>query len=446
MIPLDFLKTLARDRGVSETELEALSLAINGQSTKESASQLDISEDAVRKRLSEVYQKFKISGRGPVKLAQLQQLLVALYQEYKAHADEVLPSHLVNPKINTAETRQDWGEAPDVSVFYGRAEELEVLEQWIVKHRCRLVALLGMGGTGKTSLAVKLARTIKDEFEYVIWRSLRNAPPLLELLAEMLKALSHSQETDLPKNVDEGVSRLIAVLRDRRILLLFDDVEAILRSGDRNGRYLEGREGYGILLRELGEKLHQSCLILSSQEKPRDIKLLESPARPVRSWQLEGLKPEDARLILQEKGLTGEQQWDELVRIYGGNPLALKLIAATIQDIFNSDVEKFLKLGTIVLSSDFREILAEQFNRLSSLEEKVIQALAQANRPILFQELRETIPEIEASDLIEVLEALGGRSLIEKQPSKDTTEFFFTLQPVVRKYVTKYRSQNSLKT
>lgn len=82
------------------------------------------------------------------------------------------------PSITFPDSRQDWGEAIDVSVFYGRAEELATLEQWLVDDRCRLVALLGMGGIGKTALSVKLAEQLQDKFEYVIWRSLRNAPPV----------------------------------------------------------------------------------------------------------------------------------------------------------------------------------------------------------------------------------------------------------------------------
>src|ERR1700704_1244540 len=37
---------------------------------------------------------------------------------------------------------RDWGEAIDVSAFYGRESELVELERWIVDERCRLVALL----------------------------------------------------------------------------------------------------------------------------------------------------------------------------------------------------------------------------------------------------------------------------------------------------------------
>jgi predicted ATPase len=49
-----------------------------------------------------------------------------------------------------------------------------------------LVALLGIGGIGKTALAAKLAEQVKDEFDFLIWRVLRNTLPVTELIAELL--------------------------------------------------------------------------------------------------------------------------------------------------------------------------------------------------------------------------------------------------------------------
>ena len=42
--------------------------------------------------------------------------------------------------------RVDWGDAPDVSSFYGRAWELDLLSTWVVQERCRVVSVLGQGG------------------------------------------------------------------------------------------------------------------------------------------------------------------------------------------------------------------------------------------------------------------------------------------------------------
>jgi hypothetical protein len=63
---------------------------------------------------------------------------------------------------------RDWGEAIDVSVFYGRTQELAEVKKCIVQERCRLVGILGLSGIGKTAFSIKLAEEIQDQFEYVI--------------------------------------------------------------------------------------------------------------------------------------------------------------------------------------------------------------------------------------------------------------------------------------
>ncbi|MHC5732213.1 MAG: NB-ARC domain-containing protein, partial [Nostoc sp.] len=100
---------------------------------------------------------------------------------------------LQNDKSIT-QNRQDWGEAPGVCFFRGRIAELSQLQQWLIKDNCRLVAILGMGGIGKTALSVKLAKEVQENFEYLIWRSLRNAPPVAEMLANLIGFLSDDRE------------------------------------------------------------------------------------------------------------------------------------------------------------------------------------------------------------------------------------------------------------
>src|SRR5919204_4627639 len=66
---------------------------------------------------------------------------------------------------------QDWGESPDVPGFVGRAEELATLGEWVRDERCRLVAVLGMGGIGKTVLAARLAQDMTPTFQRLFWRN-----------------------------------------------------------------------------------------------------------------------------------------------------------------------------------------------------------------------------------------------------------------------------------
>ena len=74
--------------------------------------------------------------------------------------------------------RVDWGDAPDVASFYGREWELDLLSEWVVEERCRVVSVLGQGGIGKSALATKVMHRVAKDFEVVIWRSLRDVPSL----------------------------------------------------------------------------------------------------------------------------------------------------------------------------------------------------------------------------------------------------------------------------
>ncbi len=332
-----------------------------------------------------------------------------------------------------------WGEAIDVSVFFGRTDELAKLEYWILRDSCRVVALVGMGGIGKTALSVKLAQHLQDNFEFVIWRSLRNAPPLKEILGYSIEFLSNG-ETDLSENVGNRISQLIEHLRSCRSLLVLDNVESILDSGDRAGRYREGYQDYGELFRQVGEASHQSCLILTTREKPKEIASLEGSSLPIRSLPLIGLNATEGQEILRSQNyfLGSQSDWQTLIERYAGNPLALRIVATTIQELFNSNISEFLAQGTTVFG-DIRDLLDQHFHRLSALEIQIMYWLALNREPISLSELREDIvAPISQAKLLEALESLFRRSLIEKAVPTllEKSGSLFTLQPVVMEYLT----------
>ncbi|MBD1807174.1 hypothetical protein H6F98_17195 [Microcoleus sp. FACHB-SPT15] len=327
--------------------------------------------------------------------------------------------------------RQDWGEAIDVSVFYGRSWELATLERWIIQDKCRLVAMLGIGGIGKTALSVKLAEQLQGQFEYVIWRSLHNAPSLESLLTNLIDFLSNQQEVDLPEDISYKISRLLYYLQKHRCLIVLDNAETILASPTTPEK-VEGCKEYGELFKRIGESRHQSVIVLTSREKPKEVAVLEGETFPVRSLQLSGLTTTEGREIFRGKGnFSGSQEdWQSLIQSYAGNPLALKIVATTIHDLFDSDISNFLSQGTVVFG-DIQNLLDRQFCQLSKLEAEIMYWLAINREPVAIAELKADLvsPSL-PSQLLESLESLERKSLIEKGVAR------FTLQPVLMEYVT----------
>lgn len=426
---LEFLKNEADRLDISKAEWEALFLAAGGDDIPAIAQQLEIKVSAVRQRLSQVYQKFEVEGQGPVKFHNLQKLLQSRYQQWRLANPGADDSNYKQP---ITRPRQDWGEAPDVSVFYGRREELATLKEWVVEEKCRLVALVGMGGIGKTSLAAKLAGEVEGEFDRFIWRSLRNNPPIDELLDELLLFFSDSKPQALPPEVEKKISLLVKVFSTSRCLVILDNVETILRSNDLYGRYREGCEEYRSLWRRIGEIPHQSCCILTTQERLREVAALSSPQQPVRELEIKGLQPEDAKQILREKGLQGESRWETLIEIYRGNPLALKTVAKTIQEIFNNNVDEFVKWTTTVMDDLWFQTLDRQFQRLSEDEKLIVKYLAKTSKPVHLKQLKEDVfPDVSSSIPIQAMESIVARSLV------DNNKKGFLLHPMVEKYVRK---------
>lgn len=432
-----FLRSEADHRNLSRAEREAFLRALSGDDITTIAEKLQVRPEAIRQRLSQVYQKFEIGGKGPVKLAKLQQRLQARYQEQQT-GGEMVP--MVVKRQRRDRPRWDWGEAPDVPTFYGREQELNDLQQWVVEENCRLLALVGLGGIGKTALAKKLAAKIQEggKFDRLIWRSLRNAPTpekLLEDLLECFGSVSSAQTQD----IDSQISQLIEGLRESRCLLILDDFETILQGGTRLKPYPEGYEAYGMLLRQVGELEHRSCLLLNSYEKPREIASLERSTKAIRSLQLDGLSVEEAKNILRDQKLTQEGTWKELIDIARGNPLLLNIESAYIFSLFQGNVSEFLALGTWIFEES-REGFDRHFEKFSRLEQQITRHLATQSNPVSFQNIKENLGDSSSnSQLIEELRSLQNRSWLEVSQSKDASKTFYELPKILKKYVQKYQ-------
>jgi WD40 repeat protein len=350
----------------------------------------------------------------------------------------------------------EWSGIPHNEALYGRQAELSQLRQWLVEERCRLVAILGMGGQGKTALAAHFVRSLASAvsplpagsdnagalanrpedaqaggFDHLLWCSLLNAPPLSEVLQEWLQVLSGQQVNELPPSLDRQLDLLLGYLQRQRCLLVLDNVESILSMGERAGYYRPGYEGYRQLLERIAGYSHQSCLLLTSREQPHELTLLQVGNASVRTQSLPGMAVEAGQTLLQTGGLEGAPAaLCEVVRRYSGNPLALKLVAVTIQELFGGNVAHFLAQNTLAFD-DIRDVLDQHFARLATVERDLVYWLAIEREPISFATLYENLAQPPLRrEAIEAIRSLQRRSLLEHIDER------FYLQNVIIEYMT----------
>ena len=397
----------------------------------------------------------KFLGGKPVDFATFTELCETLNLDWEEIADlgNQLPPEPARPQRTSSQapkpsSAQDWGGVVDVSIFHGRSAELKTLEEWIVRDRTRLVALSGLDGVGKTTLTAKLTHSIADQFDYLIWRSLKNAPPMQETILNLLNFFLEQSEmgasrSEVANTPDERLSQLINCMRDHRCLVVLDNIESLFEEATSPsqpqsrpaGTYREGYEDYGYLFETIGETPHNSCLLITTRELPKEIKIQSGDTLPMRCFQLSGLPESDGRDLLQAIGdFTGSQsEWETLIQAYSGNPLALKMIAAAVRDYFDGSLSDFLlalQQDSLVLG-DVKQLLVRQVERLTPLEKEIMYWLAVNREPVAWQTIKADLArKVPLNEILQAIDSLERRSLLEKKRSR------ITQQAVIMDYFT----------
>ncbi|WP_052330844.1 NB-ARC domain-containing protein [Rivularia sp. PCC 7116] len=403
---------------LTDLQVDLLKASCKNQTYEEFAESFGYSSDYVKKNIgSQLWKLLSLALGEKVSKKNFRQALERYHQTYR-----VL-------QFQETQKLRDWGAAPDASLFFGREKELTTLKQWIVKDRCRLVGIVGINGVGKTHLSVKLAKGIQDEFDYLIWRSLRNAPAFEDILYDFISFLSNQQENKLNKGINAQLRQLIRYLRENRSLLILDNVESILQVTG----YREGYEDDGELFRQIGECSHNSCLLFTSREKPKNIQRFNK-IKPVRFLELRGLDYVEGRKIFNAIAdfYASEEEWKTIIEFYDGNPLALELAAHHINEVFCGNISRFLIYGKQVFG-DIHELLDWHFQRLSGNEQEVMFWLAINTEAVTLWELTEDILSEDAKEqVIITLQSLKNK--IPLEISQIEGEASFGLQHVLVEY------------
>ncbi|GGA37756.1 ATP-binding protein [Okeania sp. KiyG1] len=348
-----------------------------------------------------------------------------------------LPTTQTANKNNTPLPKLDLRDAPDIKkTFYDRSTELTTLKTWIVKHRCRLIAVSGISGIGKSTIIRHLIPEIESNFDYIIWRTLRTSPPLNVTLKNLIEIISNVTEINLSNNTDGQLSLLVEKLRDMRCLIILDDLQQILSSGQLIGNYKPAYENYGNLFKIIGELPHNSCLILNSWEPPLEVFSFTDNDSAVHLFQLTGLTEKVAREMLKNQGLSDEEKWQELINFYQSNPQWLKLVGQTIKNLLGGSVAQYLSYQPLFLCRELTNIFQQHFQRLSELEKQIIFLLSEQPKSVSVSQILEK-SQLSSPELFQTLLSLERRSLIDK--ITEEKEISFGVKAIFKHYIKNYR-------
>jgi predicted ATPase/DNA-binding SARP family transcriptional activator/Tfp pilus assembly protein PilF len=159
-----------------------------------------------------------IEGNGRVICSETTRALLKRSQNNLALLSSFAPS----------EPQKVQGDLPPTQKFFGRKEELAQLRKWLLDEGTRLVSIVGIGGSGKTHLALEFGHRSWDEYEGAVWfvplQDAKGFETLSELLARALK---------LPISPEQPVfERAVQFLSSVHGLLILDGIEGALPEGE----------------------------------------------------------------------------------------------------------------------------------------------------------------------------------------------------------------------
>ncbi len=239
----------------------------------------ELGEDINKKNFRSAMERFQVSNVSNFAQNVSEQYISGSFNtcgEVK-HPPDIPNSHPPNQETSnpkqTPTRHQDLSEMPELGNFYhslngdsfaSRTPQLQTLTTWILQENCRLVALTGISGIGKTSLAVELVQQIKHEFECVIWCNIDASHTPDEFEHKLIQFFS--EKLDSPATNPKPLP-LIKYLQKNRTLIVLDDVHNLFCSGEFAGKYKPGYEEYRSLFKQIEKLSHQSCFLCSIEKQ-----------------------------------------------------------------------------------------------------------------------------------------------------------------------------------
>ncbi|PLB41701.1 Pfs, NB-ARC and TPR domain protein [Aspergillus candidus] len=221
----------------------------------------------------------------------------------------------------------DLTSVPAIEEFIGRHEDLEHLWHYLqpAGSTSQKVAILhGLGGIGKTQLAIQFARKHKHDFTAIFWLAGKDRSTLVRSLSSCLPRIqTHAvaNEAATEEEAEQRASQVLkwlAVPENQNWLLIFDNIDQYTP--------LQTSNNHGYDIKDFFPKADHGSILITSRLQ----RLMELG----KSFPIERLTPKDAsNLFLQNCGRSLSEIVDTgLMTQLDGLPLAIAIAGAFMRE------------------------------------------------------------------------------------------------------------------
>ena len=238
---------------------------------------------------------------------------------------------------------------PSVAQFFGRCAEIEQCLAALGSPSTKLLAIKGIAGIGKTTLAAKLCSELRNQ--RVFWYSVRSWDAVRNVEDALAKFFVENGCRKLASSLSSGMRELSELsflleqeLSENGYVFVFDDADASPALID--------------FLSMFRQSSGAAKMIVTTEGAPGFYESSDVVARrEVAEIELGGLDKDASLALLRARGIEGHLA-DELVRATNGHPLSLEMVTATSSTEALHQVSKFIEEKFYsVLSDDERALL-----------------------------------------------------------------------------------------
>lgn len=308
--------------------------------------------------------------------------------------------------------------------FLGRAAELAEIAALLAAPECRLVTLLGPGGSGKTRLAIEAGWRNADSFKhgvgFVSLAAIRESESILPAIGRALNLAFRSAGEELVP-IGDVRAQLFDYLREKQLLLILDNWEHLLEGSALLSELLTAAPGVKILATSR-ERLNLA------EEWIFDVRGLEYPGQPIDD-EIEGYSAYQL-FIHSARRLNTSFSPDraqraciaDLCRMLEGLPLGIELAASWSRSLSCCEIMTEVRRNIDFLETNLRGIPArhrslravfdQSWSLLSPAENNAMMRLS-VFRGGFTRDAAEKVAEAQ----LDLLAGLLDKSLIMRDPS-----------------------------